>query len=68
MEYNLDQLEITEAVEVWETDDVNDIFIAFSPAIELSQTYADQLTQGVAQLKASGRYAAIFAKYGVEPN
>ena len=68
IEYNLSHLKLAEAVEVREIDETDDTFIAFSPANELSHTYADQLTEGVQRLRSSGRYAEIFAKYGVEPN
>ncbi|MFT5648939.1 MAG: polar amino acid transport system substrate-binding protein [Yoonia sp.] len=67
MDYNLALFDLTTSVEIREIDEENDIFIAFSPSLSESQIYADQLSEGVELLKSTGRYAEIFAKYGVEP-
>ena len=42
------------------------LFIAFSPANPLSPRLAVILTEGIAQLRATGRLAAILARYGVK--
>lgn len=66
MEYTLATTELTNQVEIALTDATNDIFVAFSPALPTSQTYADQLTEGVALMKESGRFDEIMLKYGQE--
>lgn len=43
----------------------NPVYIAFSPAISRSKELADALTQGIRELRASGRLAEILASYGV---
>ena len=42
------------------------IYIAFSPANPASSQYADILSTGIARLRASGRLAAILARYGLQ--
>ncbi len=66
LEYTLANTGLKDQVELALTDDKNDIYIAFSPASPLSQTYADQLNEGVAQLRESGRFREIMLKYGQE--
>lgn len=65
LDYSIAQLDRQDEFEVIETEDADDIFIAFSPALESSQLYADQLAQGVARLIESGRYDEILASYGL---
>lgn len=67
LEYTLAQTGLAEQVELGLTDDVDEIFIAFSPALPTSRTYANQLTEGVALLRQSGRFDEIMSKYGQEP-
>ncbi len=43
-----------------------DIYIAFSPARPDSARYAEILSAGIARLRASGRLAAILARYGLQ--
>lgn len=64
LEYTLADSGLTHEVDLVNTDDASDVFIAFSPALPISQLYADQLTEGVARLKESGRYDEILQKYG----
>ncbi|MFT4742654.1 MAG: polar amino acid transport system substrate-binding protein [Yoonia sp.] len=68
LEYTLAEHEWGDQIELAVTDDASDIFIAFSPVLPSSRTYADQLTQGVAQLRKSGRFEEIMSKYGQEAN
>ncbi len=42
------------------------VYIAFSPACPASAHQAEILSAGIAQLRASGRLAAILARYGLE--
>ncbi len=65
IDYMIDAMGIGAEVEVLDDPEVGDIFVAFSPARQVSTLYADQLTRGVAQLKATGRYAEILARYGL---
>ncbi|NNE78704.1 MAG: transporter substrate-binding domain-containing protein [Silicimonas sp.] len=67
LDYNVVQLGLSDAIEVVGTTDSDDVFIAFSPALESSQTYARQLSEGVARLKENGRYDEIFRRYGLNP-
>ncbi|NQZ25560.1 MAG: transporter substrate-binding domain-containing protein [Colwellia sp.] len=41
------------------------VYIAFSPAIEASQQYADILSEGIVRLRNSGELSLILAKYGL---
>jgi len=68
LEYTLAEDQLSDKVEIATVDEVDDIFIAFSPARPTSQTYADQLSEGVARLKESGRFYEIMLKYGQEIN
>ncbi|HEY9039658.1 MAG TPA: transporter substrate-binding domain-containing protein [Roseovarius sp.] len=68
LEYALAATELSDQIELALTDDVDEIFIAFSPALPTSQTYADQLTKGVALMKENGRFDEIMLKYGQETN
>lgn len=65
--YNAVQLGIEDEIDIVETTGGNDIFIAFTPAKETSQTYADQLSEGIRRLKETGRFDEILAKYGQDP-
>ncbi len=49
-----------------ETGENNLVYIAFSPENPRSKAYADQLTQGMKDLRSSGRLAEILARYGLE--
>jgi polar amino acid transport system substrate-binding protein len=45
--------------------DPNPLYIAFSPSDPRSPAYAALLSEGVVRLRASGRLAAILARYGL---
>lgn len=62
----ISRLGMEDDLEILPTEDYDDIFIAFSPAQERSQLYADQLADGLERLRSSGRYAEILAQYGLE--
>ena len=64
LKYTLKEMGISEQVDLAHTDDVNDIFIAFSPALPNSELYAEQMTEGVLRLKETGRFDEIMHKYG----
>ncbi len=68
LDYTLAANGLADQVEIALTDDVDEIFIAFSPVLPMSQTYADQLTEGVALMRESGRFDEIMSKYGQETN
>ncbi len=59
------QLGLSDAVEILPHSETTDLFIAFSPALESSELYARQLSEGIERLKASGRYAEILSRYGL---
>lgn len=63
--YTIGELGLADQVELVSYEDASDLFIAFSPALESSQIYAQQLSEGIERLKASGRYAEILARYGL---
>ncbi len=63
--YTLSSMSISSDVEVALDPETSDLFIAFSPALEKSETYASQLTSGLEQLRASGRVAEIKSLYGL---
>ena len=63
--YNLAQMDIATDVEIVLHEDIEELFIAFSPNLETSEIYARQLRQGVQDMHASGRIAEIMRKYGV---
>lgn len=68
LEYSLQESGLADQVEFAVTDDTNEVYIAFSPALANSQNYADQLSEGVAQLRESGRFAELMQKYGQTAN
>lgn len=47
------------------TGDVNDIYIACTPADPRGRTYADMFSAGIDQLRASGELATILGKYSL---
>jgi polar amino acid transport system substrate-binding protein len=53
------------ALEVVHEGDPNPLYIAFSPSDPRSPAYAALLSEGVVRLRASGRLAAILARYGL---
>ena len=63
--YTLSSMNIASQVELVGAEQVEDLFIAFSPALESSALYAQQLSDGVAQLQKSGRIAEIMSRYGL---
>ncbi|WP_197431070.1 substrate-binding periplasmic protein [Aliiruegeria sabulilitoris] len=63
--YTLSTLSITSDVEIALDPEISDLFIAFSPELENSETYATQLASGLEQLRASGRVAEIMSLYGL---
>ncbi len=46
--------------------DIDEIYIAFSPAKASSAIYAKMLSEGLRRLKASGEFREITARYGVD--
>jgi len=44
------------------------LHIGFSPALESSHLYVRQLAEGIAQLRSTGRYGEILARYGLQDN
>lgn len=64
LEYTIIEAGLTGQIDMAATDVESEIFIAFSPALPTSRTYADQLIQGVAQLRETGRFQEIMQKYG----
>jgi polar amino acid transport system substrate-binding protein len=44
------------------------IYVAFSPHKATAQKRAEQLSEGIRALKASGRFDQIVARYGIEPS
>jgi polar amino acid transport system substrate-binding protein len=63
--YMIDQLGLQDDLQVANYGEATELHIGFSPALEASALYAQQLTEGVAQLKASGRYGEILKRYGL---
>lgn len=63
--YTIRELGLADQVELVSYEDASDLFIAFSPALETSQLYARQLSEGIERLKASGRYAEVLLRYAV---
>ena len=63
--YTLASMNIATEVEIVLAEQVEDLFIGFSPARESSTLYARQLSEGIAQLQASGRIAEIMSRYGL---
>ena len=68
LEYSLAKTGLADQIELALTDDLDEIFIAFSPALPISHTYADQLTEGVSLMRENGRFDEIMLKYGQETN
>ncbi|QEP44869.1 hypothetical protein D5085_18070 [Ectothiorhodospiraceae bacterium BW-2] len=50
---------------VGDQGDANKLYIAFSPALAESKTYADILSKGIVAMKKSGELEQILAKYGL---
>lgn len=63
--YMIDQLGLQDDLQALEYGEASELHIGFSPALEASALYAQQLTEGVEQLKASGRYGEILKRYGL---
>lgn len=63
--YKLAQLGLADKVELAGTTDPSEIHVAFSPANPKAREYAALFETGLAELRASGRLAAILAKYGI---
>lgn len=64
LDYTVLSLGLEGQLDIVDTDDASDVYIAFSPALETSALYVEQLREGIEMLRESGRYAAIFEKYG----
>lgn len=58
-------MDIRDQVEIVFEDESDAVFIAFSPANPRSGDYAEQLSSGVEELRASGRLREILARYGL---
>ncbi len=65
LRYTLANMGMQDAVDLVLDEEVSELYIAFSPARETSQLYAEQLTEGVERLRQSGRLAEILARYGL---
>lgn len=52
--------------EVGQVDEAEDCFIAFSPALPNSEKYARILSEGMAEMRASGELAKALEKYGLK--
>lgn len=63
--YNLQTMGLRDQIEIVVDAEVTDLFIGFSPALEISAHYAEDLEKGVKQMHANGRYAEILARYGL---
>lgn len=61
----LAEADLNERITIAEGGDPSKIYIAFSPANPKSKEYATLLSQGIAQLRSSGRLAEILAHYGL---
>ena len=68
LDYNVLNLGLEGELDIVDAVVADDIFIAFSPALETSALYIEQLRQGIEILRENGRYAAIFEKYGQDPD
>lgn len=66
VEYMTGQMGIRRNLDVIADPESGDIFIAFSPGLVSSETYARQLHEGIARLRESGRYEEILAQYGLQ--
>lgn len=67
LDYTAGKMNILDKVEcVGEGATPNEVFIAFSPANPKAAEYAKLLSNGVEELRASGRLAAILAAYGLK--
>lgn len=64
LEYTLSTTGLGDQVDLSITETANEIFVAFSPVHPMSQTYAEQLTEGVDLLRENGRFDEILTKYG----
>lgn len=67
LRYHIHALGLTDRLDVVPAPgEQSDVFIAFSPANARSAAWAAQLDEGIADLRASGRLAAILAAYGLK--
>ena len=62
----IDELQLGDQVAFSQMSRSVPVYIAFSPACPGSAHHAEILSAGIAQLRASGRLAAILARYGLE--
>ena len=63
LEYTIAELGMDAQFEIVDTSDVEEVYIAFSPANDRGTTYSRQLSEGLERLRASGRLEAIMGKY-----
>jgi len=63
--YTLDVMGLRDQVEIVPDPEITDLYIGFSPALEISHHYAQDLRDGVARMRENGRYAEILARYGL---
>ena len=63
--YSVSRMQLEAQLELSFVGDMSELYIAFSPALETSTTYAQQLSEGYQRLQESGRVAEILAKYGL---
>lgn len=65
LRFTLANLGLLEDIELVLEPQGTDLFIAFSPALESSRQFAEELSAGVQALKQSGRFNEILARYSL---
>ena len=61
--YITDSIHVAGAIAGSESDNV---YVAFSPVLPESKTYADLLTAGMKNMKSDGSWKTLLEKYGLE--
>jgi len=62
--YKIQDLHLTDKVELAGSADLDPIYVAFSPALPVSKDLAALFDRSVADLRASGKLQAILSRYG----
>ncbi len=65
MRYYLRVLGLEDSVELTMDDESFGLFVGFNPDLAQTSTYAEQLEQGIAQLRETGRMDEILSGYGL---
>lgn len=63
--YTASELGLLDKTRLEKAVDFGPVYIAFSPAIATSKTFATQLDSGMAELRANGKLSEILSKYGL---